>query len=93
MNTKDEIKDSIQQIFKHLNMMGGEEEFEEVLNKVLSSEHRTLQQVFFRHLILPSIKHFANNYDEKWYDLRNEASCETSKKMMPIVENAAIPFI
>ena len=80
-------------LFSQLNMMGNGKEIEQALEEVLRSEHRTLQQGFFRHVIVPSIRIFAKKMDEKAFDLRNEASCETAKKMMPIVEKALLPFI
>ena len=93
MDYKEKAKATIQQLFNQLNMMGNGIEIEEALEEVLREEHRTLQQGFFRHVIVPSIKIFAKKQDEGMFDLRNEASVETAKKMMPIIEKAALPFI
>lgn len=93
MTEKAQAKETLQKIFSQLNMIGSGRDFEAALEEVLTEEHRTLQQGFFRHLIVPSIRIFAKKKDERMFDLRNEASCEAAKKMMPVIKETALPFI
>jgi hypothetical protein len=88
-----EIKDKINSLFDELNQFGNEQNVTEALNSVLNVQHRTLQQNFFKNLIIPSIKIFAEKKKDKNFDMRNEASCELAEKLQPIAEDACLPFI
>ena len=73
--------------------MGGEDKVQDALQSVLNQQHRTLQQNFMRQIIIPSIRIFAEKDKNNYKDLRNEASCELATKLLPMVENAPLPFI
>jgi hypothetical protein len=55
--------------------------FEEHFADMITSCHRTIQQNIFR-LFLPTIKKWARAYEENRYDLRNEDTVKTCKKMI-----------
>ncbi len=73
--------------------MGNEKEVTDTLKEVLNTSHRTLQQNFFRWVIVESIKYFNEEYNEKSYDLRNEASCELAHKLESITKDSPLPFV
>lgn len=93
MSEKNEIIDIFRNLSRELNYMGNEEEVEDALREYLGREHPTLQQNFFKHVIMPAIKIFAEKHDKRFFDLRNEASCELAKKLEPMVKDQYLPFI
>ncbi len=88
-----EVQDAVEVIFQNINHMGNEHNVEEAVISVLEHTHPTLKQLYFKHIILASIKYFNGLYKQNFYDLRDEATCKTSNEMMPIVDKAMIPFI
>lgn len=99
MNTTDvchkkdaEIKRLFNDLFCELNHRGNEDNIRKALHETLRTQHRTLQQNYFRLIIVPSILEFAMKQDMGLVDLRNEASCELAKKLEPFVKNVPLPF-
>jgi len=90
---KNQVEEALNSLFDALNKMGGEKEVEAGLKNVLDRQHRTLQQNFMSHIIIPSIKIFADKNANGFKDLRNEASCELATKLLPIVKDAYLPFV
>lgn len=88
-----EIKKIFSELFNELNHMGNEVNVQDALNEVLGEQHRTLQQNYFRYVVVPSIQTFANKHDQNLTDLRNEASCELAKKLLPLVKDEPLPFV
>ena len=88
-----EIKQILNNLFNELNHMGNEGNVQDALSEVLGEQHRTLQQNYFRYVVVPSIQVFADKQDKRFTDLRNEASCELAKKILPLVKDAPLPFI
>ena len=88
-----EIKQIFSKLFNEINHMGNESNVRNALSEVLGEQHRTLQQNYFRDVIVPSIQVFADKWDKHLMDLRNEASCELAKKMLPVVKDAPLPFV
>lgn len=91
--SKQKVKEAVSVIFRELNCMGYEGDVGEAVVEHIEREHRTLQQAFFRNVLAPVIKSFADRYNEGYYDLRNEASCELANKLKPIIEKSPLPFI
>jgi hypothetical protein len=62
--------------------------------KILAQEHRTLQQGITRFCVAWLVE-CANKYDQKDFDLRNEASAQLGKKFTEktTVVDRALPFI
>jgi len=89
----DKIKQIFNDLFSELNHMGNEDNVRQALGEVLKEQHRTLQQLYFRHVIVPSIDAFAQKKDHNFTDLRNEASCELAHKLRPLVKDSCLPFI
>lgn len=90
---KERVKNLIAQLFDELNRMGNEEKVGEYVIEAIRYQHRTLQQNFFGHCVIPIIKDFAKR-DENNYDLRNEASCMLAKKIEPVIRDVTrLPFI
>jgi hypothetical protein len=91
---KERIKNIVNDLFDELNKMGNEEKVGEHFIEAIRYQHRTLQQNFFGHVVLPVIKDFAKRFDEGNYDMRNEASCSTAKKIEPVIKDVnRLPFI
>jgi len=87
------VHDLVSKIMDELNKMGNEEEVGKFFVDGILGTHRTLQQNFMRHIIIPSMLDFARRYDEGMYDLRNEAACKLAKKLEPYLKDAGLPFI
>ena len=90
---EERINDIMGQLFSELNRMGNEEKVGQYVINAIRRNHRTLQQNYFGHVILPSIMDFAKRYDEDNFDLRNEMSCRLAKKIEPVIKDAHLPFI
>jgi len=88
-----QTEDALNSLFDALNKMGGEESVVEGLRQVLNKQHRTLQQNYFRYIVVKSIEMFAEKKYNRFTDLRNEASCDLAEKLMPFVKDAHLPFI
>lgn len=90
---RDRVRDIVLDLMDELNKMGNEEEVGKYFVKALQGTHRTLQQNFVRHIIIPSLLDFARRHDLDMYDGRNEASCKLAKKLEPLLKDAGLPFI
>ena len=87
MSTRSEaVKKAMKELINATNVMGGEEEMAAGITEALQSEHRTLQQSFFR-VFAESMKEYANTGT----DLRNEASVNFAKEVNKI--DYHFPFI
>jgi len=64
MKCKERIRQIVSDLFNELNKMGNEQKVGEFVIDAIRYQHRTLQQNYFGHVILPSIKDFAKRYDE-----------------------------
>ena len=93
MKCKERIRQIVSDLFNELNKMGNEQKVGEFVIDAIRYQHRTLQQNYFGHVILPSIMDFAKRYDEDNFDLRNEMSCRLAKKIEPVIKDAHLPFI
>lgn len=92
-NCKDRVHEIVDNLMDELNHMGNEEDVgKHFVNAVLSA-HRTLQQNFVRHIIIPCLLDFARRYDLGHYDARNEASCSLAKQLEPFLKEAGLPFV
>jgi hypothetical protein len=81
------LENAVTALFSSLNVMGGENEIIEVVSKMVRSEHRTLQQNFWR-----VIKNVAADYSENTRsDCRNQGSIEFTKKISDI--DCYLPFV
>ena len=87
------VKESLDTIFHELNYMGQEEDVSKAVVDTVLHEHRTLQQKFFRSVIVPIILDFAKRYDDGQYDLRNEDSCKCAKKLEPLLKDVHFRFV
>ena len=64
----------------------------EIVANLIRFQHRTHQQSIGR-FIQYAIITFSKMYDEKYYDLRNEATCRMCKEISGKVEECTLPFI
>ena len=87
------VYDIVNKLMDELNKMGSEEDIGRCFVHAVLQTHRTLQQNFVRHIIIPSLLDFARRYDMDQYDARNEASCKLAKKLEPLLKDAGLPFI
>lgn len=69
------------------------QEFKEFAQILTTREHRTLQQSTFR-IMVECIQAWAKMNDDMWYDLRNEATVQTSKELWEnYLKDKAFPLI
>ena len=87
-----EIKQIFSELFNELNHMGNEDNVKNALAEVLGEQHRTLQQNYFRYVIVPSIQVFADKQEKHFTDLRNEGSCELAQKLLPLAKMLTFPL-
>jgi c-di-AMP phosphodiesterase-like protein len=91
--SKEKVRQAVQTIIKEINCMGFEKTVGEVVIEEIGKTHRTLQQRFFADVLKPVILDFAKRGEEGWFDLRNEAACNTAKALKPVLEDSYFPFI
>ena len=91
--SKDKIKEAIKVIVSEINLMGNETNVEDAIKEEISCTHRTLQQGFFKSVIVPVISLFADMKEKGWCDLRNEDVCNCAEKMKPILKDSYFRFI
>lgn len=77
----DSLKESMSTIITRVNRMGGEDEVAEILNSILISSHRTLQQSFWRVIWILMKKYSEALLSSNFYDLRNEHSVKWCEKI------------
>lgn len=88
-----QTEDALNSLFDALNKMGGEDQVRQALDNVLSKQHRTLQQNYFREIVIGSIRLFDEKRERGFFDLRNEASCALAGKLNVITKDEGLPFI
>ena len=76
MSNEQEAKDAIRVLLNHQNIMVPGYKLGEILNGLVSGEHRTIQQSFVK-----EIHNFLVEYSESNYDLRNEESVKFAKSV------------
>ena len=85
--TKDKLETAVKDVISSLNCLGSGNEAAEVISNTVKSDHRTLQQNFWR-----AIQGAASNYAENTcIDMRNEASVRFTKQIREL--NAPLPYI
>jgi len=88
-----EANDVIRELFQIINGMNSQTRVQDAVVHALKTEHRTLQQSFFRYVVIPAILKLADDYDRGFYDERNEGACRAAKEMKAVAEKAYLPFI
>jgi len=91
--SKKNIKEAIKLLTKELNIMGNENFVGDAIKEELANTHRTLQQAFFKSVIVPVILWFNGQLEDGRYDLRNEDACQCAKKLKPILKDSYFRFI
>ena len=75
------LKESMSTIITRVNRMGGEDEVAEILNSILISSHRTLQQSFWRVIWKLTGKYAEALLPNTFFDPRNEFSVKWCDKI------------
>ena len=88
-----EIEQAIVTIFSWVNKYGYEKEVSQVILDEISNQHRTLQQNFMRVVLVPIINLFAEKYEKKYYDARNENTCKVCSELSKVLKDKYFPFI
>lgn len=83
---KEEMINIINDLMDQQNIMNPKVKLSEVLNEVVSKQHRTIQQSFVK-----NIHDFLVSYSDNSSDLRNEASINFAKSVKKLDCN--FPFI
>ena len=81
---KQENEEFFRLFSKHVNRMGRNDDS---VVKAMANDHRTLQQNYMR-FFMAFCKEMAK---QEYSDLRNEASVELAKKILPL--NKGLPFV
>ena len=87
------VKEAVSTIIKEINVMGNEEMVGQAVVEELGRTHRTLQQNFFRDVVVPLINHYAEMNEKGWYDLRNEDTCKCAAQLKPVLDEFGFRFI
>lgn len=87
------VREAVETIIREINFMGNEKVVGAAVIEELSQTHRTLQQNFFRDVLVPVIKHYAEAKKTGFYDLRNQDSCDCAEKLEPIIDEHGFRFI
>ena len=87
------VREAVETIIKEINVMGNEKVAGSAVIEELTRTHRTLQQNFFRDILVPVVKHYAENHETGCYDLRNEDSCKCAAELKPIIDEHGFRFI
>ena len=91
--SKKKVKKAIEVIISEINLMGNEKNVEDAIKDELAGTHRTLQQGFFRSVIVPAVSFYAEMKEKGWYDLRSEDACNCAEKMKSIVKDSYFRFV
>lgn len=59
---------------------------------LMARDHRTLQQGFMRDLVVPLLEIWAEDFEEKRFDLRNEGTTRAAHVMVNAFKEANIPL-
>ena len=81
---KEESENAIKTILNHSNVMNPSYNLGELMNEMVTKEHRTIQQTFIK-----EIHNFLVEYSKVSYDLRNEEAIKFAKS----IEETNFPFI
>jgi len=90
---KANVKKAMELLMGELNIMGNDGLVSNVIKDELSNTHRTLQQGFFKGVIVPIVLWFNGQLEDGRYDLRNEDACQCAKKLTPILKDSYFRFI
>lgn len=91
--SKKKVKEAIKVIVSEINLMGNETNVEEAIKEELSCTHRTLQQGFFRSVVISVIDMFAEMKENGFYDLRSEDTVNCAAKLKPALKDSYFRFI
>lgn len=77
-----------------MDMLNGasKKDREEFIHEVIHGTHRTIQQAFFRGILVPLVIEYAKLKPGQ-YDLRNEATVRMCKELAPYIEGRALPYV
>ena len=93
MKSKDAIKEAMEVLIHEVNKMGNDNLVGQVVKEELANAHRTLQQGFFKDIIVPVILQFSEQKENGYFDLRNEDTCNCAEKLKPILEESYFRYI
>ena len=82
----EELENAIKVILNHCNAIGNEGVVASSLENAIVSDHRTIQQTFFREL-----NQFLVSYSEQRFDARNQSSVEFAQKVKEL--DSFFPYI
>jgi len=88
----EEACDALETLFNLVNR-GGHPVIEDAVTDAIKIQHRTLQQSFFRSIVMPSVNTFAELNESKFTDLRNESACECAAALKPIMDGHYMPLV
>lgn len=82
-------------LFNALNVMGNEKATKEAAVRAFNSTHRTLQQSFMRVVIIPILKHLAQQHEVGYFDQRNADAAKLASRMLKDLtdDDLFLPFV
>jgi hypothetical protein len=86
---------ALSEMMVNLNTMGNEKESSEAVVNTFRFTHRTLQQNFMRVIVIPILKHLADQHLAGAVDDRNRKSAALATKMLRAVtdEDLFLPLV
>lgn len=78
-----------------VNIFDTDAKREQEVREAFASQHRSLQQLIVKLLVMPILRQLADSYAQGYYDLRNEASCKLASKMLAAVgdDDTYLPLV
>lgn len=74
-----------EELERTINNFGCREDMEHITGAMLNM-HRTLNQSFMNHLVIPFVQEMAKRYSSGRYDARNEGACKMCREMWDAVK-------
>lgn len=91
MNMTKQASELTKELISLTNVIGKEDEIAQAMVKTIMSDHRTLQQAFWR-VMNKVIVEYGKQASE-YKDARNEGAVQSCKALTPVIEEQYLPFI
>ena len=79
------LQAAVSEVMNGLNVLSGGKERESDVVGVFRSTHRTLQQQFVKVVIIPVLQQLAKDYEQGFFDGRNQEAAALAAKMLAAV--------
>lgn len=87
------VRAAIEVICQELNHMGNEKVISNAVAAAISSQHRTLQQLFMNFVVRGAVEVFAFEKSKGFFDARNEDSCILGESLKAVMDEKYLPYL